>query len=169
MIIRKLDENDLTRLREICIQTFTDTFADVNSVENMDQYIAKNLSHEQLLSELENKDSEFYFAEEQGKELGYLKLNYKTAQTEKLPDNHYEIERIYVIKEFLGKKVGQFLFDEALRIGKEQKLEIIWLAVWEYNERAIAFYQKNGFEIFGKHDFVLGSDIQTDLLMKRKI
>ncbi|MGV2488753.1 UNVERIFIED_CONTAM: GNAT family N-acetyltransferase, partial [Bacillus mycoides] len=41
--------------------------------------------------------------------------------------------------------------------------------VWEENHRAIKFYEKNGFKIFGKHDFVLGEDVQTDLLMKMKI
>ena len=32
--------------------------------------------------------------------LGYLKLNFKDAQTEKLAENHFEIERIYVLKAF---------------------------------------------------------------------
>jgi ribosomal protein S18 acetylase RimI-like enzyme len=101
--------------------------------------------------------------------LGYLKLNFTDAQTEKLEENHFEIERIYVLKAFLGQKIGQILFDKAIEIGREKNLEYVWLGVWEENHRAIRFYGKNGFEIFGKHDFVLGEDVQTDLLMKMKI
>ena len=88
---------------------------------------------------------------------------------EKLKENHFEIERIYVLKAFLGQKIGQILFNKAIEIGREKNLEYVWLGVWEENHRAIKFYKKNGFEIFGKHDFVLGKDVQTDLLMKMKI
>ena len=101
--------------------------------------------------------------------LGYLKLNFKDAQTEKVEENYFEIERIYVLKAFLGQKIGQILFDKAIEIGREKNLEYVWLGVWEENHRAIKFYEKNGFKIFGKHDFVLGKDVQTDLLMKLKL
>lgn len=169
MKIRKINIDDLEALRNLSIQTFKETFEEVNTEEDMQKYLLENLSIEKLNSELENPNSEFYFAENNDEILGYLKLNFKDAQTEKLEENHFEIERIYVLKAFLGQKIGQILFDKAIEIGREKNLEYVWLGVWEENHRAIRFYGKNGFEIFGKHDFVLGEDIQTDLLMKMKI
>ena len=169
MKIRKININDLETLRNISIQTFRETFDEVNTEEDMQKYLDENLSVEKLNSELDNTNSEFYFLENNGDILGYLKLNFKDAQTEKLEENHFEIERIYILKAFLGQKLGQILFDEAIEIGKEKNLEYVWLGVWEENHRALKFYNKNGFEIFGKHDFVLGEDVQTDLLMKRLI
>ncbi len=169
MKIRKINIDDLETLRNLSIQTFKETFEEVNTEEDMQKYLDENLSIEKLKSELENPNSEFYFAENNGEILGYLKLNFKDAQTEKLAENHFEIERIYVLKAFLGQKFGQILFDKAIEIGREKNLEYVWLGVWEENHRAIRFYGKNGFEIFGKHDFVLGEDVQTDLLMKMKI
>ena len=169
MQIRKLDITDLENLQKISITTFRETFEEVNSEEDMQKYLDENLSLERLKSELENLDSEFYFIENENKNLGYLKLNFGNAQTEKVEENHFEIERIYVLKAFLGQKIGQILFDKAIEIGREKNLEYVWLGVWEENHRAIKFYEKNGFEIFGKHDFVLGEDVQTDLLMKMKI
>ena len=169
MQIRKLDITDLENLQKISITTFRETFEEVNSEEDMQKYLDENLSLERLKNELENQNSEFYFAENNDEILGYLKLNFKDAQTEKLEENHFEIERIYVLKAFLGQKIGQILFDKAIEIGREKNLEYVWLGVWEENHRAIKFYEKNGFEIFGKHDFVLGEDVQTDLLMKMKI
>ena len=166
---RKINIDDLEELRNLSIQTFKETFEEVNTEEDMQKYLLENLSIEKLKSELENPNSEFYFAENNDEILGYLKLNFKDAQTEKLEENHFEIERIYVLKAFLGQKIGQILFDKAIEIGREKNLEYVWLGVWEENHRAIRFYGKNGFEIFGKHDFVLGEDIQTDLLMKMKI
>ena len=169
MKIRKINIDDLETLRNLSIQTFKETFEEVNTEEDMQKYLLENLSIEKLKSELENPNSEFYFAENNDEILGYLKLNFKDAQTEKLEENHFEIERIYVLKAFLGQKIGQILFDKAIEIGREKNLEYVWLGVWEENHRAIRFYGKNGFEIFGKHDFVLGKDVQTDLLMKMKI
>ena len=169
MQIRKLDITDLENLQKISITTFRETFEEVNSEEDMQKYLDENLSLERLKSELENPDSEFYFIENENKNLGYLKLNFGNAQTEKVEENYFEIERIYVLKAFLGQKIGQILFDKAIEIGREKNLEYVWLGVWEENHRAIKFYKKNGFEIFGKHDFVLGEDVQTDLLMKMKI
>lgn len=166
MKIKKINIDDLETLRNLSIQTFKETFEEVNTEEDMQKYLDENLSIEKLKTELENVNSEFYFAENNGEILGYLKLNFKDAQTEKLEENHFEIERIYVLKTFLGQKIGQILFDKAIEIGREKNLEYVWLGVWEENKRAIRFYEKNGFEIFGKHDFVLGEDVQTDLLMK---
>lgn len=169
MKIRKINIDDLEALRNLSIQTFKETFEEVNTEEDMQKYLDENLSIEKLKSELENPNSEFYFAENNDEILGYLKLNFKDAQTEKLEENHFEIERIYVLKTFLGQKIGQILFDKAIEIGREKNLEYVWLGVWEENHRAIRFYEKNDFEIFGKHDFVLGKDVQTDLLMKLKL
>ena len=169
MKIRKINIDDLETLRYLSIQTFKETFEEVNTEEDMQKYLLENLSIEKLKTELENVNSEFYFAENNDEILGYLKLNFKDAQTEKLEENHFEIERIYVLKAFLGQKIGQILFDKAIEIGREKNLEYVWLGVWEENHRAIRFYGKNGFEIFGKHDFVLGKDVQTDLLMKLKL
>ena len=169
MQIRKLDITDLENLQKISITTFRETFEEVNSEEDMQKYLDENLSLERLKSELENLDSEFYFIENENKNLGYLKLNFENAQTEKVEENYFEIERIYVLKAFLGQKIGQILFDKAIEIGREKNLEYVWLGVWEENHRAIKFYEKNGFKVFGKHKFVLGKDVQTDLLMKLNI
>ena len=104
MKIRKINIDDLETLRNLSIQTFKETFEEVNTEEDMQKYLDENLSIEKLKTELENPNSEFYFAENNDEILGYLKLNFKDAQTEKLEENHFEIERIYVLKAFLGQK-----------------------------------------------------------------
>jgi hypothetical protein len=169
MQIRKLNIQDLENLQKISITTFRETFEEVNTEEDMQKYLEENLSLERLKSELENPNSKFYFAENENEILGYLKLNFNDAQTENQGNEALEIERIYVLKEFFPLKIGQFLFEKSIEIAKEKNINFIWLGVWEKNKRAIRFYEKNGFEIFGKHDFVLGEDVQTDLLMRLKI
>ncbi|WP_430933977.1 GNAT family N-acetyltransferase [Saccharicrinis sp. 156] len=164
--IRKIAENDIKVLQEIGKQTFFETFTSENSEENMIEYLENEFSTEKLRSELRNKSSLFYFAESDGKVVGYLKINLGDAQTEINDINSLEIERIYVLKEFFRKGVGQKLLDMAIKKTKELKKDYVWLGVWEHNTRAIRFYEKNGFFAFDKHIFRLGEDEQTDIMMR---
>jgi ribosomal protein S18 acetylase RimI-like enzyme len=164
--IRKVAVSELEIIQEISIQTFIETFAGVNTAENLAHYIQENLNLNQLSSELSNRDSHFYLASLGNETLGYLKVNFGFAQTEKHNANAMEIQRIYVSKAFHGKKIGQLLLDEALKMAQQNGADSIWLGVWEENNRALHFYAKNGFEVFDKHVFTLGNDIQTDLLMQ---
>lgn len=169
MKIRKVSLKDIEKLREIGKLTFTETFSLDNSEENMNEYLENGFSSEKLKTELSDKNAGFYFAELAGKVIGYLKVNTGKSQTEIKIKSALEIERIYVLKEFHGKKVGQMLFEKAVELAKEKNLKNVWLGVWEQNQRAIRFYQKNGFVAFDKHIFNLGKDEQTDILMKLKL
>jgi len=81
-------------------------------------------------------------------------------------NNALEIERIYVLKEYHGKEIGQLLYNKAIEVARDKKASYLWLCVWENNERAISFYKKNGFTAFDKHIFTLGDDEQTDIMMR---
>jgi diamine N-acetyltransferase len=160
---------DIRKLQIIGRQSFYETFAEANREEDMQKYLNENFSALKLKAELINPDSEFYFATINKKVVGYLKINFGQAQTELKVNNALEIERIYVLKEFQGKQVGQVLYNKAIQVAKQHKVDILWLGVWEENPRAIRFYQKNGFVEFDKHIFKLGNDEQIDIMMKLEL
>lgn len=164
--IRAVIIEDIVELQKISRQTFHETFAALNSEENMAKYLTEELSIEKLRSELDNPDSRFYFAVSDDHPIGYLKLNFAAAQTELNDSRAVEIERIYVLKKFQGQHVGQLLYNKAIQVARENKAEYVWLGVWEENTKAINFYKKNGFVEFDKHIFLLGDDAQTDIMMK---
>lgn len=166
MEIRKVNIQDIDELEEIGKLTFAETFSSENSEENMKEYLENGFSTEKLTAELADPNAEFYFAQLDKKTIGYLKVNVGQSQTEIKDKNALEIERIYVLKEFHGKKVGQILYERAIELAKEKNVEYVWLGVWEQNPRAIRFYEKNGFVAFDKHIFKLGDDEQTDIMMK---
>jgi len=161
--------NDLAVLQKIGIETFYESFSSVNTEENMIQYLAEAYSLEKLTDELNNPNSSFYFAVLNDKIIGYLKINYGDSQTELKLENALEIERIYVLKEFHGKNIGQLLFEKGMELAHQKKADYVWLGVWEENPRAISFYKKNGFVEFDKHIFKLGDDEQTDIMMKLQL
>jgi GNAT superfamily N-acetyltransferase len=108
-------------LQNIGKQTFYETFSEANTEENMKKYLEEELSTEKLTTGVSDSNSEFYIATVENKVIGYLKLNFGHSQTELQDDNSVEIERIYVLKEFHGKKVGQELYKKALQISEQKK------------------------------------------------
>jgi ribosomal protein S18 acetylase RimI-like enzyme len=135
----------------------------------MKKYLEEGFSTEKITAELNDKNSEFYFATLSNEVIGFLKLNFGQSQTELKDDKALEIERIYILKEFHGKNVGQILYDKAIEVARQKNADYVWLGVWEENPRAINFYKKNGFVEFDKHIFKLGDDKQTDIMMKLKL
>ena len=165
--MRRLTVEDATLLQEIGRKTFAETFSSSNNKENMEKYLEEGFSLSKLQAEIDDPNAEFYFAMLDNNIIGYLKLNIGESQTEIKNDNALEIERIYVLREFHGLKIGQQLFEKALERAHAKKVDFIWLGVWEENKRAIQFYVKNGFLAFDQHIFKLGDEEQTDIMMRR--
>ena len=167
--IKEVTLHNVLQLQKIGKTTFHETFSAFNSAENMDEYLHRGFSIDQLTIELNDTNSKFYFAELNNSIIGYLKLNFGYSQTELNDEKGLEIERIYVLKAYHGNNVGQTLYNKAVKVAQQKEVEYMWLGVWEKNLRAINFYSKNGFVEFDKYIFVLGNDQQTDIMMKLKI
>jgi ribosomal protein S18 acetylase RimI-like enzyme len=150
-------------------KTFYDAFEHLNNKDDFEVYTSVAFTYDKLLSEIENPHSQFYFALIDDEKVGYIKLNYSSAQTEFKDENAMEIERIYVLASQQGKKIGNQLLDFAINKAKDEKLQYIWLGVWEHNLAAQRFYERNGFKPFGSHQFWVGKDEQTDILMRKEL
>ena len=166
-MIEEVKSTEVNKLCEISQETFVETFAPVNTPKDLQDYLAQNLTIEKLQQEVANPESFFYFLKKEGAIAGFIKLNVGQAQTEYQSADSMEIERIYVKQQFQGQGCGQELFTFALKKAKDFGKKRVWLGVWEYNTKAISFYQKQGFQQFDQHNFWMGDDPQTDLIYQR--
>lgn len=157
--------SDAATLFALALKTFNDAFAPHNRSEDMDAYTSVAFGEEQQRSELEDADIVTIFAEEDGKAIGYAQLR----RTPGAPHGDLEVARFYVDRDHHGRGVAQRLMDavdgQARALGARQ----LWLGVWEHNLRAIAFYRRVGFAQCSSHPFLLGSDLQTDWVMNRRL
>jgi ribosomal protein S18 acetylase RimI-like enzyme len=160
---------DAETLALLGAKTFSETFGIHNTVEDMKLYVDKTFTTEQVKKEIEDAATAFIIAHDNDTVVGYAKL--KTGKTPKElgATDGIEIERIYSAQEYIGKKVGQSLMQACIELAKSRGHHTLWLGVWEHNPRAIAFYEKWGFKKFGSHPFLLGTDLQTDFLMKKQL
>ncbi len=157
---------DLDQLELISRKTFTDAFATQNNPEDFEYYLRTALTSETLANELDNFHTSFYFVKNSKETVGYFKINDAKAQTDIRDKSSYELERIYVLSDYQGYGIGEWMIDQVIHLAHEAKKDYIWLGVWEENIRAIRFYEKKGFSKFGKHPYYIGKDKQMDWLMK---
>jgi diamine N-acetyltransferase len=167
--IQKVEIADADTLLAFSKKTFYEFFAHLNVPANMEAYSSVAFTLQNILEQINNSDSAFYFALDEDDILGYIKLNFNYAQTEFRDKSALEIERIYVSGEHHGKHIGKQLLDFAIDIARSKQFDYVWLGVWEHNYKARGFYEHNGFEVIGRHEFLLGDDRQTDLLMKKML
>ncbi|SDM24693.1 GNAT family N-acetyltransferase [Siphonobacter aquaeclarae] len=169
MILTQVTPGDLKTLQLLASETFADTYAALNTPENMERYLEEKFNDGQLHRELTDPNSFFYFVSEGDEILGYLKLNTGASQTEPQDPRAVELERIYIRKEHQGRQLGVVLFEKAVEVARELNAPYLWLGVWEENPKAYRFYQRMGLVPFDSHVFKLGDDEQTDILMKMEL
>ncbi|MFT0846714.1 GNAT family N-acetyltransferase [Actinomycetaceae bacterium L2_0104] len=160
-------EYDVDELAHVSAETFVEAFGDQNSAEDLDAYMRKAFAREKLVDELGNRGSLFFLAYLDGELAGYLKLNLGEAQSEDIGSCALEVERIYTLARFKRRGLGRTMMARAFDEAASRSLNTVWLGVWEHNRAAREFYEHLGFVAFGSHVFTLGSQEQTDLLMRR--
>jgi hypothetical protein len=169
MHIVKATLSDVDELVRISRKTFHDAFHHLNSQSNMEAYMNKAFTRERLSAELANPNSSFYLVKNDHDIMGYFKVNCGDAQTEFRDNGSMEIERIYIDAEHQGQGLGTEMINHVKVMAVEKGVRYIWLGVWEKNPDAIRFYERNGFDVFSSHEFVMGDEVQIDKLMICKI
>ncbi len=165
--IRIATLQDVEALCQIGAKTFVETYGDQNTPKNLQHYLQEKFNEKQIIAEILTDDTIFLLVESDNKIIGYAKMRVNLVEN---PDpKALEIERIYIEKAFHGQKMGALLMQKCMDVSRKKGYQSLWLGVWEYNPKAISFYKKWGFEIFGTHIFQLGEDAQTDYLMKKEL
>ena len=165
MNIRYGDLGDAKVLSELGAKTFYDAFAKDNTPENMNAYLKKSFSPEIQFQELSQPEVIFLIAESDGIPVGYAQLIMNSQDEIIRGKTPIEMRRIYAVREFIGRGVGRELMTRTIQEARQRGCDVLWLGVWEKNQRAIDFYKMWGFREVGSHVFSLGDEPQNDLIM----
>lgn len=157
---------EVKELQFISKSTFSESFAKDNTEENLQDYFNQAFSVEALSLQINNPFSRFFFVYFEGNLCGYFKINIGESQTEIKDNDGLELERIYILAEHQGKKIGEKIIAEIKKIALTEQKKYIWLGVWEQNLKAIRFYERLGFIKFDTHIYPIGNDPQVDWMMR---
>jgi ribosomal protein S18 acetylase RimI-like enzyme len=158
--VRRAVTGDAAALAELAARTFVDAFGAENNPEDLALYLAEAYGEPQQRAEIEQPDGITLLAELDGALAGYAQLRRSPAEW-----GNVELARFYVDRRWHGRGVAQSLMDAVLNAARTLGGTTLWLGVWERNPRGIAFYRKCGFTDIGAHEFVVGTDVQTDRVM----
>lgn len=168
-LIRTATPEENFLLAEIGAETFYDSFASQNDPDDMSAYLAESFNPVKQAEELADKNTKFLLAEFNGQVVGYARIHFGKALPCVEGEHPMEIVRFYARKAWIGKGVGAALMRACLQEAGSAGCDVVWLDVWEKNQRAIDFYEKWGFEIVGQQIFKLGGDLQQDYIMSKSL
>ncbi len=166
--IRTARASDNHLLAGIGAQTFREAFGPNNTPEDMAAYLARSFGPEKQAAELADPGTTFLIAEIQKEAVGYARLREGTAPDCICGARPVEIVRFYSVAAWIGCGVGAALMESCLKLARQRGFDVVWLDVWERNAPAISFYRRWGFVEVGAQAFLLGADVQRDLLMARE-
>jgi ribosomal protein S18 acetylase RimI-like enzyme len=146
--IRTATPDDAIALNDLAIRTMRETFGPpYNPAELVEAYIEETFSVEQTHQELNDPKATFLVTISADQEVvGYAKLRRNRPPRQLKGQHAIEIQRLYVLDTQIGKGLGRQLMENCLNLARQEGYKAVWLGVWERNERAIAFYQKMGFQ-----------------------
>ncbi len=168
MIIREAKESDIPALSKVAKKTYTETFGD-------------GLTTEQLTTVLETTRSETYFKSIINKDtiivalindklIGYIQISDIRYKTKKIKTSKKDqaIHSIYILPDYQSKGIGKTLMDTAFNHPRIKKANRIFIDVYEKNTRALNFYKKYGFKTAGNVEVIIdGKPIGHDLVLMK--
>ncbi len=160
---------DAALIADMSRQSFLATFGHENTPEDIEKFMNEQFTTEALIAEVGTEHNIFLLATINEEPAGYVRLKENSFEEGLAAENPVEIARFYAMPTMIGKGVGRAMMQHCLALAAQLGKDVIWLGVWEKNQRGIDFYTAFGFEKFGEHGFLLGNDLQNDWLMKRAI
>ena len=168
--IRLAKKDDAPSIALLGRTTFTETFGRFfRDQQDLIDYYNLTFSVQKIEAGIEKPNNIFWIAFADRLPVGYakLKLNSKSEFVES--KDVCQLQKIYVMKDFLSMKIGFGLQGALLKKAKELSFDQVWLSVLHSNERAINFYKKSGFGQIGNHDFQIGKENFEFIAMSKKL
>ncbi|MFS4447545.1 N-acetyltransferase family protein [Maribacter sp. 2307UL18-2] len=157
--IRQASTEDAQHISRLGRITFTEAFGHLfRDANDLNTYLDTTFNAEKITDSLQKSDNLYWIAFSDERPVGYAKLKLRSSSEFLTSDKVSQLQKIYVLNDFLSMKIGKRLQDILLAKARESGAKAIWLSVLNSNQRAIGFYEKNDFRAIGSHQFRIGRE-----------
>jgi len=153
--IVKANEKDIKLLADIGRVSFIESHGSSASEADINKYVNEKYTYEVFKEEISYPENNYHIIYHNEQPAGFSNMNFNVKHSNIQMKNVTKLDRIYLLKEFYGLKLGYELFTFNVELSQENGQAGMWLFVWKENHRAVNFYKKTGFKIIGSHDFKL--------------
>jgi len=163
LVIREATLADAEYISLLGRITFAETFGHIfRDPQDLQDYHQRTFSVSKIRNSLLADNNVFWLAFYDELPVGYAKLKIVSpcpyTEDSQSDEQVSQLQKIYILKDFLAMKIGIKLQDALLGKAKALGSSSIWLSVLDSNDRAISFYKKSGFNQVGTHDFQIGKE-----------
>lgn len=159
-VISFADPSDAQSLSTFVAEQFRLTYQASTPHDELDRYIAEAFCETRQRQEIESGERIVLIASSATVIAGYVSVLLQDD------DAFAFIDRLYVDAAWQGTGLAATLMDAAIQEAQASGAEATRVSVFKGNQRAIAFYTKQGFEVVGSRSFKVGNEMQSDVLME---
>jgi len=147
-------------------QSFRDAFAHLfENKEDLFEYLEYTYDRNKILKSLEKENNVFFLAFVENVPVGFAKVKKYSLNEQIESIAQMELQKIYVLSYYHGSGAGQALLDAVIDLANKVQPDFVWLDTHIQNEKAIRFYERNGFRRGGKYLFTIGTQTFEYYLM----
>jgi ribosomal protein S18 acetylase RimI-like enzyme len=148
--------------------TFAETFGHLFAEHPTDlkNYLDQTFAVSKIERSLDHAQNAYWLAIADRLPVGYAKLKRSSSPPAGYRGDADQLQKIYVLNSFLGRRIGAALMQPILGEARDRRL-LLWLDVLSENVRAIAFYERFGFQPIGEDKYTIGAQTFDFHLMAR--
>jgi len=166
--IRRADDRDAATIALLGRVTFTETFGYLfhNHACDLRAYLDATFDVAKIADSLCKPQNAYWLAIVRGLPVGYAKLKYPSPPPGQHTKDAAQLQKIYVLREFLGMRIGRDLLTPLMETA-DARSSLVWLDVLRENDHAIRFYERHGFAAIGDDTYTIGAQSFLFALMAR--
>ncbi len=151
-IIREANLTDHKDIAEVGRKSFKWAFEELFPSDVLVRYLDNTYTEDKITKSLLNKENSYFVAESNRSLVGFLKLKYSCSHNLSSFENQLQLQKIYILPDQANSGLGSKLmkFSEK-KIAKISPV-LVWLQVYEGNDRAKSFYRRFGYTPIGKDE-----------------
>ncbi|SHH56009.1 GNAT family N-acetyltransferase [Winogradskyella jejuensis] len=141
----------------------------IDNNDDLMAYMETAFSVSKTKQDITDPKNRFYISYADDLPVGYAKLVLNSGYEDMHSENSCQLERIYILKDFIPLKIGQQFLTFLEAEAKALEFNTIWLSVYNKNERAIRFYQKNDFKDVGLSIFIVNGKAYENMVFSKDL
>lgn len=165
MTIQPADTSHIPVIQKIARITWPITFGDILSKDQLAYMMEMMYSTSSLSGQMTVQQNLFLLARENNKNLGFaaFELAYQGGEKTK-------IHKLYIMPEAQGRGLGRAFIQKISENALQSGQQAITLNVNKYNNAAIKFYERMGFQIIREEVIPIGNGyIMDDYVLEKKL
>lgn len=167
--IRRATAFDNELLVRLGREAFPGNFEGRPEPAGMAAHIDERYNPDIQAAELAHPGSTFFIAYDGSEAVGFARVREDEHPPPVSSGRALEVHRFYVLRQYWSAGIGRALMTACIDEARARGVDVMWLAAWSENPRAVGFYRSLGFVEVGSQPYVLGDEVHLDFIFERRL